>query len=75
MTMKSDRIYQGDDDHWYFNVRGNLAKGPFESHHEAEQVLGLHLRQWQKRFVAPAWPNPLRALRGHRQNPAEPRHT
>ena len=74
MTMNTDRIYQGDDDRWYFNVRGNLAKGPFESHRDAEQALGAHLRQWQKPFANATWSNPLRALRGRRDNTAEARH-
>ena len=35
----NDRIYQGADGQWYFNVRGNQAKGPFESYHDAEGAL------------------------------------
>ena len=39
--MNTDRIYQDEDDRWYFNVRGNLAKGPYVSYPEAEDALSL----------------------------------
>jgi hypothetical protein len=42
--MDMDRIYQGEDALWYFNVRGNQAKGPFESHSSAEIALRAHIR-------------------------------
>ena len=71
--MNSERIYQGNDDLWYFNVRGNLAKGPFATYHEAEMALVYHLRQWQKPFDKPAWPRQLKSLKVRRQRSAEAR--
>ena len=42
--MDMDRIYQGEDALWYFNVRGNHSKGPFETHNAAEEALRRHIR-------------------------------
>ena len=64
--MNTERIYQGEDDLWYFNVRGNLAKGPFATHREAELELTQNIRTWQKPFAKPVWANPLRSLKVRR---------
>ena len=72
--MNTERIYQSDDDLWYFNVRGNLAKGPFVTYHEAEMALAYHLRQWQKPFTRSAWSRSLRSLKVRKQRSAEARH-
>ena len=78
--MNSDRIYQGEDDRWYFNVRGNLPKGPYVSYTEAEQALTKHVRQCRRPLASPSWaPNWSRALKalrsGRRQISTEPRHS
>ncbi|MGE0624210.1 MAG: DUF6316 family protein [Pseudomonadales bacterium] len=53
--MNSDRIYQGDDDRWYFNVRGNMAKGPYETRADAEKALLAHVRQWHRPLSSSPW--------------------
>ena len=69
--MNSERIYQGSDELWYFDVRGNVAKGPYATYREAETALGHHLRQWQKPFTKPSWPKPLQSLKTRRQRSAQ----
>ncbi len=70
--MNIERIYQGEDDLWYFNVRGNLAKGPFTSHDDAEGALNDHVRQCRRLSGAPLWPKPLRSLKIRRRSASEP---
>ncbi len=41
-----DRIYQGEDEQWYYRVRGNAAVGPFNNRMDAERKLGKQLRSW-----------------------------
>ena len=77
--MNSDRIYQGEDDRWYFNVRGNQPKGPFVSYTDAEESLNIHVRQCRRPLAAPswapAWSKALKSLRpGRRELTTEPRH-
>ena len=78
--MNTERIYQGDDDRWYFNVRGNLAKGPFNSFTEAEDALNQHIRQCRRPLATPSWskvswPKALKALKPSRRQPlTEARH-
>lgn len=72
--MNTERIYQGEDDLWYFNARGNQTKGPFDTYHEAEQDLIRNVRQWQKPFAKPVWANPLRSLKVRKQRSDAPRH-
>ena len=73
--MNTDRIYQGDDDRWYFNVRGNLAKGPFVSYTEAEDALNQHVRQCRRPLASPSWSKALKALKtSRRQQLTEARH-
>jgi hypothetical protein len=64
---KTDRIFQGEDQQWYFNVRGNQAVGPFASLSDAGDALSAHVRTCKRRvdFTVP-WPqewNPARLLR------------
>lgn len=72
--MNTDRIYQGEDDRWYFNVRGNLAKGPFGSFTDAEDALNQHVRQCRSPLARPSWMKVLKALKAGRRSIAEPRH-
>lgn len=70
----TDRIYQGEDQQWYFNVRGNQAVGPFASQHEAGAALRAHVKTCKRRtdFTLPwlqDW-NPAKLLR----RAAAPRH-
>ena len=69
--MNTDRIYQDDDDRWYFNVRGNLAKGPYISFEEAEDALNAHVRQCRRPLLTPSW---LKALKTPRRSLTEARH-
>jgi len=72
--MNTERIYQREDDLWYFNVRGNLAKGPFQTYHDAERALVHQVRQWQRPFQTPEWSKPLRSLKFRRPRSTEARH-
>ncbi len=65
--MTTNRIFQGEDQQWYFHVRGNQAAGPFASQQEAGSALNQHVRACQRRteFALP-WPRawtPTRLLR------------
>lgn len=71
--MNTDRIYQGEDDRWYFNVRGNLAKGPYGSHIDAEDALNQHVRQCRRPLASPSWSKALKVFKVKRRNLAEPR--
>lgn len=73
---KTDRIFQGEDQLWYFNVRGNQAIGPFASFSDAGDALSAHVRTCKRRtdFTLP-WPqdwNPARLLR---RAASAPRHS
>jgi hypothetical protein len=64
----NDRIYKGEDDQWYFAIRGNQRGGPFRSYDDAEAGLNRHVDRCKQRLGgAPLrWPrswNPLKALR------------
>ena len=72
--MNTDRIYQGDDDRWYFNVRGDLAKGPYVSYSEAEDALNEHVRRWRRPLATPSWSKALKALKTPRRSFREARH-
>ncbi len=82
--MNTDRIYQGDDDHWYFNVRGNLPKGPFASYDDAETALEKHVRQCRAPLAAPSfvkalnaesWSRAFKAIKVGRHRVSTPRHS
>jgi hypothetical protein len=75
MTKSDNRIFQGEDQQWYFNVRGNQAIGPFASMHDAGDALSTHVKTCKRRtdFTVP-WPqewNPARLLR---RTASAPRH-
>ena len=70
--MNTDRIYQGEDEHWYFNVRGNMAKGPYSTFADAEDALVQHVRQWHRPIGSSPWPK-VRKLFGD-QRRTQPRH-
>ncbi|MEQ8857017.1 MAG: hypothetical protein RIC56_00080 [Pseudomonadales bacterium] len=65
--MTTNRIFQGEDQHWYFHVRGNQAAGPFASVQEAGSALNEHVKTCQRRTdFSLAWPRhwmPVRLLR------------
>ena len=69
--MNTDRIYQGEDERWYFNVRGNPAKGPYASYIEAEDALNVHVRQCRRPLATPSW---AKALKPTRRHVSEARH-
>jgi hypothetical protein len=72
--MNTDRIYQDEDDRWYFNVRGNLAKGPYVSYSEAAEALNLHVSQCRRPLAAPSWSKALKALKTTGRQLTEARH-
>lgn len=71
----TDRIFQGEDQQWYFNVRGNQAVGPFASLNDAGDALNAHVRICKRRTdFTLSWPqdwNPARLLR---RSTSAPRH-
>ena len=76
VLMSSNRIFQGEDQQFYFHVRGNQAVGPFASTQDAGRALAKHVKSCQRRtdFTVP-WPrdwNPSRLLR---RTASTPRHT
>jgi len=74
--MNSNRIYQGEDDRWYFNVRGNLPKGPFVSYTDAESALTDHVRACRRPLATPSWARALKSLKsGRRPLTSEPQHS
>lgn len=74
--MTTDRIFQGEDAQWYFNVRGNQAVGPFATFADAGNALDAHVKACKRRTdLTLAWPrewNPVRLLR---RGTSTPRHT
>ncbi len=56
--MNTDRIYQAQDEQWYFSIRGNQALGPFISYHEADSALRLHVTACNRRLNG-LWPTRL----------------
>jgi hypothetical protein len=53
----NDRIYQGEDDQWYYHTRGNNAAGPFDSEQAAEKALAKQVRHWSgTHSPLQAWP-------------------
>ncbi len=68
--MPTNRIFQGEDQQWYFNVRGNHAVGPFISFREADDALNRHVSECKRRTrVGISWPEqltPRRMLKRHK---------
>ncbi len=72
--MTTDRVYQGDDNQWYFNIRGNQPLGPFETYHLAEKALHDHVSRHSARVSSRIrWPRVLKPTRILRRS--APRHT
>ena len=65
--MNTDRIYQGENDQWYFNIRGSQAMGPYETYLEADRELTKHVSHYRSRTTLKVhWPrmlHPSRLLR------------
>ncbi len=73
--MNTDRIYQAEDEQWYFSIRGNQALGPFTSYHEADSALRAHVTACNRRVSGNIlWPIRLGMTRRNR-SAAAPRHT
>jgi hypothetical protein len=65
-----DRIFLGEDQQWYFNVRGNQAVGPFASSEAAADALTEHVRSCKRRIeLTLPWPTEWRTLRLFRRQP------
>ncbi|MFK7915956.1 MAG: DUF6316 family protein [Pseudomonadales bacterium] len=69
MTAHYSRIFQKQDDGWYYAKRGDQPQGPYPTRLSAEQALHRHIRGCQVRrehgpnlFWPRTW-NPLRWLR------------
>ncbi len=72
----TDRIFQGSDQQWYFNVRGNQAVGPFASFHDAGNALSTHVKTCKRRTDATApWPSDWNPARLLRRAASAPRHS
>ena len=73
--MEQQRIYQGEDAQWYFNVRGNQSMGPYSTYHNAETALKAHVSACNRRFRVPElMPKFLGELTSKRQR-NQARHT
>jgi hypothetical protein len=60
----SERIFQDEDEQWYYRTRGNHAIGPFPNQHLAEQALAKKIRSWAGRADPKAvWPRHLQPSR------------
>lgn len=73
--MDTQRIYQGEDAQWYFNVRGNQSMGPFDTYRGAESALQKHVSSCNRRLGVPQLMPKLLAPLKTRRQPGTPRHT
>ena len=74
--MSTDRIFQGEDQQWYFSVRGNQAMGPFVSFSDADDALKRHVSSCVRRTQGGlAWPSQLAPGRLLRKPKAAARHS
>ena len=74
--MTTERIFQGEDQQWYFSVRGNQAAGPFASLQEAETALAEHVQSCRRRSdTVFGWPESLKPSRLLKRPAAVPRRT
>ena len=73
--ITSSRIFQGEDQQWYFHVRGNQAVGPFPSPQEAGTSLAEHVRTCQRRTDSMPWLRQLTPGRLLRRPAPATRHT
>ncbi len=73
--MDTQRIYQGEDAQWYFNVRGNQSMGPYDTYRIAESALHKHVSVCNRRLQVPQLiPKLLEPLKSRHQR-GEPSHT
>jgi hypothetical protein len=74
--MTTNRIFQGEDQQWYFHVRGNQAVGPFLSFNDAGDALGKHVSNCKRRTdeLIP-WPRDWTPARLLRRAVSAPRHS
>ena len=64
-----DRIFQGEDNAWYYRVRGNHEMGPFENRRVAEEALAKQMRSWAGRAGPSAtWSRTLHPARIFRRS-------
>lgn len=73
--MDPQRIYQGEDDQWYFDVRGNQVKGPFSTQHNASVALNAHIQQCRRHLDGPLWPNSWNLFKQRRSATSSPKHS
>ena len=72
--MDTQRIYQGQDAQWYFNVRGNQSMGPYDTYIAADSALQTHVSSCNRRLrIPPLMPKLLAPLKFRRQR-SVPRH-
>jgi hypothetical protein len=73
--MATDRIFQGEDQQWYFNVRGNQAAGPYPSSQHAAEALARHVKVCKRRAeFTVSWPRDWRPTRLLRRSASGARH-
>jgi hypothetical protein len=71
-----DRIFLGEDQQWYFNVRGNQAVGPFASSQDAAEALSKHVKSCKRRTeLSVPWPRDWHPARLLKRTTAAPRHS
>jgi hypothetical protein len=76
--MTTDRIYQADDEPlWYFSVRGNQARGPFDSYDAAQAALSAHVAACNRRLGGNLrWPRMFSSQKARRNRTiSQARHT
>ena len=73
--MDSQRIYQGKDNQWYFDVRGNQAKGPYTTYRDADAALTHHVRQCRRRLDGSLWPRLWSPFKQRRNQASTPKHS
>ena len=71
----TERIFLGEDQLWYFHVRGNQAVGPFPSSQEAAEALARHVTACKRRTEsALPWPTEWSPARLLKRSTGSPRH-
>lgn len=68
-TMANERIYQGENQQWYYRVRGNHEVGPFATHSLADAALKRQMKGWRG-MAGPKiqWPRSLQPGRLFRRS-------
>ena len=71
--MSPSRIYQDEDQQWYFKVRGNQTMGPYPSHADAAHALNVYVSACRERVEGRLrWPRFIHPWRFRRAD-SEPR--